>query len=354
MKYLTRRMWAVVFLATALAGIVGAETVVTDQAKPPAGDAVGAKNTPASNAVAVNPLNAQRAYGYLQEICAIGPRFSGSAGMQKQQTLLEAHFEKLGGKVSYQKFLANNPLGGENVRMANMFVEWHPERKERVLLCAHYDTRPLPDRDPDPTKRKNGVFIGANDGGSGVAVLMELAHLMKGIEGPVGVDFLLVDGEELVYKEGDPYFLGTTWFARKYVNEPPDYRYRWGIVMDMVGEADLQIYQEQNSLTWRDTRPLVHDVWDTAARLGVHEFIPRMGYYVQDDHVPLRATAKIPTCDLIDFVDAAGASPPAYWHTTADNLQRCAGSSLAKVGWVVYEWLKEQEKEDRGQGAENH
>ncbi len=269
---------------------------------------------------------------------------SGSKGMEKQQTLLQAHFEKLGGKVSYQRFLANNPLGGDKVPMANMLVEWHPDRKDRVLLCVHYDTRPLPDRDPDPAKRQNGPFIGANDGGSGVALLMELAHKMKEIDGPVGVDFLLVDGEELVYQEKrDPYFLGTSWFAQKYVKEPPDHKYRWGVVLDMIGNRDLHIYQEHFSLAWRDTRPLVHDIWDTAARLGVHEFVPQEGYYVQDDHFPLRNTAKIPTCDVIDFADPSGTSPPLYWHTSADNLQRCTGSSLAKVGWVVYEWIKEQE-----------
>ncbi len=265
---------------------------------------------------------------------------SGTVGMQKQQAMVQAHFEKLGGKVSYQRFLANNPLGGEKVPMANMIVEWHPERKERILLCAHYDTRPLPDRDPDPAQRKGGVFLGANDGASGVAVLMELAHLMKNLDGSIGVDFLLVDGEELVYKDRDPYFLGTTWFAEKYVKEPPAHKYRWGVVLDMVGDRDLQIYQEKNSVAWRETRPLVKEIWDTAARLGVHEFIPRIGYIVQDDHFPLRNTAKIPSCDLIDFADPSDMSPPGYWHTTGDNPQRCAGSSLAKVGWVVYEWLK--------------
>jgi len=304
---------------------------------------VGEDAKPQAAGAPVNPLDGQRAYGYLQEMCALGPRMSGSLGMEKQQALVQAHFEKLGGKVSYQRFLANNPLGGAKVPMANMIVEWHPERKERVLLCAHYDTRPLPDRDADPAQQQGGVFLGANDGASGVAVLMELAHFMKDIDGAVGVDFLLVDGEELVYKDRrDPYFLGATWFARKYVNEPPDYKYRWGVVLDMVGERDLQIYQEQNSGAWRDSRPLVKEIWDTAARLGVREFIPRVGYPVQDDHFPLRNTAKIPTCDLIDFVDAAGMSPPGYWHTTNDTPQRCSGSSLAKVGWVVYEWLRGQ------------
>jgi hypothetical protein len=287
-----------------------------------------------------NPLNGQRAYRYLQEICDIGPRPSGSPGMLKQQELVRTHFEKLSGKVTLQRFHAANPLGGANVPLANLLVEWHPERKERILICAHYDTRPLPDQDPDPVQRRSGQFIGANDGASGVAVLMELAHLMPELAGPVGVDFALFDGEEFVYVDGrDPYFLGSTWFAQQYVRQPPEHKYRWGVLLDMVGDADLQIYQEQHSVTWRDTRPLVKEIWATAARLGVDEFIPRARHVVLDDHVPLRNIGKIPTCDIID----APLDYPA-WHTTMDTPLRCSPSSLAKVGWVVYEWLK-------GQGA---
>jgi glutaminyl-peptide cyclotransferase len=284
-----------------------------------------------------NPLDAQRAYGYLQELCAIGPRVSGSDGMAKQQALLEEFFKKAGGKVTLQHFQANDPLGGGKVPMTNLIVEWHPERKDRILLCAHYDTRPHADRDLDPVKRRSGVFLGANDGASGVAVLMELAHLMPKLEGPLGVDFLLVDGEELIYTEGqDPYFLGSTWFAQQYVAKPPPYKYCWGVVLDMVGDVDLTVYQDRFSATWRETRPLVKSIWGTAARLGIKEFIPRIGYVIQDDHMPLRNTAKIPTCDVIDFDFP-------QWHTTMDNPQHCAGSSLAKVGWVVYEWIKSEE-----------
>jgi hypothetical protein len=285
-----------------------------------------------------NPVNGLRAFRYLEQICALGPRFSGSPGMQKQQALVRDHFEGLGGKVSFQRFLATNPLGGPKVPMANLIVEWHPERTERVLLCVHYDTRPLPDRDPDPAQRRGGVFLGANDGASGVALLMELAHLMPTLGSTVGVDFLLVDGEEMVYVDGrDPYFWGSTWFAREYVRQPPAHKYRWGIVLDMIGDKDLQIYQEKYSVAWSDTRPLVKEIWATAARLGVEEFIPRARHIVRDDHLPLRNIGKIPTCDVID----APADFPA-WHTTMDTPRQCSPASLAKVGWVVYEWLKSQ------------
>ena len=86
--------------------------------------------------------------------------------------------------------------------------------------------------------------------------------------------------------------MGSTWFAQQYVRSPPQHKYRWGVVLDMVGDADLQIYQEQHSVTWRDTRPLVKEIWATAGRLGVKEFIPRVGYEVHDDHLPLRNIGK--------------------------------------------------------------
>ena len=276
-----------------------------------------------------------RAYRYLEQLCDLGPRYSGSPGMDKQRALLVEHFKKLGGQVSLQQFRAKNPLGGELVPMANIIVQWHPERKNRILLAAHYDTRPLPDSDPDPVARQQGTFIGANDGASGTAVLMELAHLMPELDSKYGVDFVLLDGEELVYQERrDPYCLGATWFARQYVAKPPEHKYAWGVLLDMVGDADLRLYYEKQSYTWRDTRPMVEQIWETAKRLGVDEFVPRVPRRpVTDDHVPLRNIAKIPTCDIIDFEYPA-------WHTEADVPIRCSGSSLAKVGWVVYEWLK--------------
>lgn len=276
------------------------------------------------------PVDGKRAFGYLEQICALGPRPSGSQGMQAQQKLLVEHFEKLGGKVSMQPFRYRHPLDGSPVSMANLIVQWHPERKQRILLCAHYDTRPFPDRDP---VNPRGEFIGANDGASGVALLMELAHLMPELQGRYGVDFVLFDGEEFVFNERDPYFLGAEYFSRAYVAEPPEHRYRWGVLFDMVADADLQIYQEGNSVWWPDTRPLVEDIWRTAARLGVSEFIPRRGQEVRDDHIKLRNIAKIPTCDIIDF-------DYPYWHTTDDTPRRCSADSLAKVGWVAWEWLR--------------
>jgi hypothetical protein len=278
------------------------------------------------------PFDGAQAYEYLKQICEIGPRYSGSAGMDRQQKLLVEHFKKLGGKVALQEFSVRHPQSGDPVKMANLIVQWHPERKERVLLCCHYDTRPFPDQD---RRRPRGRFIGANDGASGVALLMELSKHMAALKGTVGVDFVLFDGEELVYQEGDPYFHGSEHFAKTYADEPPEHKYRWGVLLDMVADKNLELLQEWHSVSWPDTRPLVGEIWSVARELGVREFLPQVGHRVLDDHIALHDIAKIPTCDIIDFDYPA-------WHTEQDVPSNCSAVSLAKVGWVIHEWLKGQ------------
>lgn len=276
------------------------------------------------------PFNGARAYQYLKQLCAIGPRPSGSPGMAAQQKLLAEHFQKLGGQVEWQKFRGRHPQKPTWVPMANLIVHWHPESKRRILLCAHYDTLPYPMLDP---VNPGGTFVGANDNASGVAVLMELAHEIPKLDLNYGVDFVLLDAEEFIFRQSDRFFLGSEYFARQYAAKPPPYRYRWGVLLDMIGDADLQIYQERNSLFWRDTRPLVREIWATAVRLGVSEFIPRKGYAIRDDHVPLHNIGGISCIDVIDFD-----YPP--WHTQGDIPDKCSALSLAKVGWVIREWLK--------------
>src|SRR5690606_17984524 len=138
-----------------------------------------------------------------------------------------------------------HPLDGSEVRMANLMVSWHPDRRERILICAHYDTRPYPDQD---RLNPRGTFIGANDGASGVALLMELAHDMLALDGKLGVDFVLFDAEEFVFDDNaDIYFLGSEYFARQYAAKRLECDYRYAILVDMIGDADLQIYEERNS-----------------------------------------------------------------------------------------------------------
>lgn len=276
------------------------------------------------------PFDGVQAYDWLKQLCALGPRPSGSPAMQQQQKLLIDHFVKCGGQVELQRFRVPHPQTRQPVPMMNIIVRWHPKSADRILLCAHYDTLPYPLLDPEDT---HGRFVGANDNASGVAVLMELAREMPSLPCKYGVDFLLLDGEEYIFSERDRFFLGSEFFAREYVKNKPPYQYRWGVLLDMIGDAELQIYQERNSVWWKDTRPLVADLWATAARLGVHEFVPKAMHEVRDDHVVLHDVGRIPCIDVIDF-------DYPFWHTQGDTPDKCSALSLAKVGWVVREWLK--------------
>ncbi len=299
-------------------------------ADPPRSSSQAAKPAPRGKADAPKAPDAARAMGYLQAICKIGPRYSGSPGMDSQQKLLAEHFAKFPCKLAYQSFDDVHPLNGSPVRMNNLIISWHPEAKERVLLACHYDTRPLPDRDPNPVIARQGRFLGANDGASGVALFMELAHFMEGLSPRYGVDFVLFDGEEHIYGDRGEFFAGSIHFSREYQAKPPPYKYVSCVLVDMIGDRNLAIYQEKNSLHYAPK--LTASVWAAARKAGVAEFIPRARHEVLDDHVKLNEIAKIPSIDLIDF-------DYPHWHTAKDVPAQCSGDSLAKVARVLLTWL---------------
>lgn len=277
--------------------------------------------------------DASRAKQYLDDVCKIGPRVSGTKGMERQQELLIKHFEKFGAKIGKQRFVSRHPLTGERVDMVNLIVSWHPEKKERVLLACHYDTRPFPDQD---RRNPRGIFLGANDGASGVALFMELAHHMKDLKPTYGVDFVFFDAEELVYDPNPPntngYFLGSRHFATEYAKRPPEHRYHYGVVADMVGDRELTLFLEKNSM--RFAPELTRSIWKKAEKLGVREFVYKLRHEVEDDHLPLNEIAKIPSANIIDF-------DYPHWHTTRDVPAACSGKSLAKVGRVLLAWLED-------------
>lgn len=301
-----------------------------------AGGAIVAVHSPliAQENPAKVEFDQNRAWEYLKQVCEIGARFSGSPGMDRQQKLIASHFEKLKVKVQFQSFDAVHPLNGKPVRMNNIITSFHPAAKDRVLICCHYDTRPFPDEERVLANR-NKPFIGANDGGSGVALLMELAHHITNIKPTYGVDFVFFDGEELIFGDRGTFFLGSEYFAKQYKDNPPPHRYVYGVLVDMIADTNLAIYQELNSLKLAP-EPTA-SVWATAKRLGVAEFKQQPKHEIRDDHLPLNEIAGIPTCDIIDF-------DYPYWHTTRDNLMNCSRTSLFKVGRVLLAWLESAPK----------
>jgi len=282
------------------------------------------------------PIDGDRAYGYLKSICAIGPRIAGSPANARQLKLAADHFKAKGATLREQPFSTRHPLSGKKVEMVNLVASFFPDRTERVVLAAHYDTRPFPDREPDPAKRRN-PFIGANDGASGVALLMEIANHLTESSTPWGVDLVLLDGEELVYeddngnKAGD-YFLGSKEFSRRYKAEQRKSskpRYVAGMVLDMVASKEIQIPVELGSN--RLAPSLVREVWGVADKMNSKAFVQNLGTEVLDDHLAMNA-AGIPTIDIIDFEYPS-------WHTANDVPEECSAESLKEVGRVVTAWL---------------
>jgi glutaminyl-peptide cyclotransferase len=306
------------------------------KAEPPAANKQSADGFASDRAPAAAHFDAARAMGYLTDICNIGPRLSGTDGMKKQQELLEGHFKPLADAVRWQRFDGTQRSVHAPVPMANMIVSWKPERRRRAIVCSHYDSRPHADQEQDP-RRWRMPFVSANDGGSGVALLMEMAHRVKDLDTSVGIDFVLFDGEEYVFDRDDEYFLGSKQFAREYRKarlkdrNPP--LYVGAVLLDMVGGKSARFPVEQNS--WFKASALVKQVWGIADELKSPAFRPgeMSKVPVQDDHVPLNDIAGIPTVDIIDF-------DYPHWHRITDVPENCSGDTLAAVARVLSVWLQ--------------
>jgi hypothetical protein len=275
-------------------------------------------------------LDGKRALDYLRAVCEIGPRMSGTSGMRKQQELLRKHFIKLGGKVRMQEFQAKQKSRKNPVDMANLIVSWNPDKRRRVILCSHYDTRPIADQERDPRKWRE-TFLSANDGGSGVAFLMELAHHMDSLKLAVGVDFVFFDGEEYVFEPGrDDYFFGSKHFARTWRTDRQRPEYGAAILLDMIAGATPHFPAEANSL--KRAEDLVRQIWKIAQDQRCTAFQNRVGPQVLDDHIAL-LNAGIPAIDIIDF-------DYPHWHRLSDVPDNCSEEGIVQVGRVLTSWLQ--------------
>ncbi|MCP4571926.1 MAG: M28 family peptidase [bacterium] len=285
-------------------------------------------------AAEVPDFDADRAFGLLRAQCEMGTRKPGSPGLEELRQLIESTAEEHGLACVRLCFTATDPLGGGEIQVCNMVVSAGPSGGERLWLGAHYDTRPVCDRDPDPARRSEPL-VGANDGASGVAVLLHLMEILGRTPPSAGVDFIFFDGEDSG-TTGAPgtYCLGSQHLARTWqdmgsplaAGEP-----RGLILLDMVGEKDLRIPMERYSLAW--AAAWTRQVFDRAGQLGLHAFVPVPGQPVIDDHEPF-LRAGIPAVDLIDFDFP-------QWHTTADTPEVCAPESLDQVGRLLLSLIYE-------------
>ncbi len=276
-----------------------------------------------------------RAMSYLKRQVSFGPRVPGSEASKNCRNYFYNFFDSL--QVSYDSnsFSFKDPYSNNNIPLVNILVTMPGKEatSKKIILVAHYDSRPRTDF-TESAEKKNSPIEGANDGASGVAVLMELAVLLNKNKPDVAVELLFVDGEDWG-KSGDSdyYLLGSKEFA-KTINAD---NYYFGIVLDMIGDKDQQVYREEYSE--RFAREINDIVWEAAARLSVNTFHNSVKYAVQDDHLPLNI-AGVRTIDLIDF-------DYPYWHTEFDTADKCSAESLENIGKVLLEliynrasWLK--------------
>jgi glutaminyl-peptide cyclotransferase len=262
------------------------------------------------------------AFALLKRQVAFGPRVPGLPGHAAQLQWMTSFLDARADTIMQQPFM-HTASNGATLHLTNLFARFRPDLATRILVLAHWDTRPTADMDPD---RPDEPIPGANDGASGVAVLLHLADVLSRHSPPIGVDVLLVDGEDYGPGERDMY-LGAKHFA---ANQPPGYRPLYGILVDMVGDRSPLFPMEGNSV---QLAPEVVDrVWRTAQQIGLgHLFPMRVGPYVTDDHIPLNQ-AGIRTINIIDFDYGPGNS---YWHTHADNVDNTGPVGLEAVGRVL-------------------
>lgn len=267
----------------------------------------------------------ERAYRRLAELCEMGPRNHAGGGKARAERWIKDALLAAGAEVSVHEF-SHTPKGaggGGALSFRNIVGRIKPAEPRRVLVGTHYDTRSYAERDADPARRGEPI-VGANDGGSGVAVLLEMAAVWKHRPPPVGVDLIFFDGED--FGEGEDwgeYFLGSKAWARDH----PDYRPEWGVVLDMVGDASLRLRKERDSVARAPA--VVNRLWEAAGRVGSDAFADETGGRLLDDHTAFLERG-LAVALVIDFQYR-------WFHTTGDTLDKCSAASLGQVGRAVME-----------------
>lgn len=286
-------------------------------------------------------FNSDSSYEYISKQVAFGPRVPNTKAHVDCGEYLAQFFSKNGGWVIRQQFAAK-AFDGTNLNLKNIIVSYNDKAAKRILLAAHWDTRPFADQDPvDPKK----PIDGANDGASGVGILMELARVISLAENKpeVGFDIILFDGEDYgqpSYYPGpyqnDSWCLGSQYWAKN--KHKGNYSAYYGILLDMVGAKDATFAREGVSL--ENAPSVVKNVWATATRLGYgNHFINIESPPITDDHTYINKLAFIPMIDIIEYETDGGNYFGSYWHTHNDNMNVIDKNTLKAVGQTLIEVL---------------
>lgn len=307
----------------------------------PLSDAKGEENL---SDLTIPTCNADSALAYTAAQVAFGPRVPNSEAQRNCALYLKEKLQKTGAQVKVQEFDAfrwdNKRLKGYNI-----IASFRPELSSRILLCAHWDSRPYADNEEDE-KLQHQAIDGANDGASGTGVLLEVARILGQQPPQVGVDIILFDLEDSgkprwePNAEGDEYTwcLGSQYWAEN--PHIPGYTALYGILLDMVGSPNPTFCMEATSMYYAPD--IMQKVWNKAASMGLgHAFQQRATGAIIDDHLFINHMTGIPTIDIIhyDMQSPTGFFP--QWHTADDNMQHISAQSLKMVGDVVLAILYE-------------
>ena len=321
------------------------------------------------NSIAMQPVGpafcADSAYAFCQQQCDFGPRTMNSQAHDDCGRWIMQKFSSYGLQVTPQQALLKG-YDGTMLRSTNIIASYRPELSDRILICAHWDSRPWADNDPDEANWHKPV-LAANDGASGVAVMLELARLISSpklgevrrvlnegsdslstLRSSLGIDFVCFDAEDWGTPQwdsapdrSDTWALGAQyWAANPHVD---GYKARYGILLDMVGGQGAQFYQEQQSL--RYARSVVDLVWRAAQTVGFGSFFPKKeGVGITDDHLPVNRVAKIPCIDIIPYYpDCAQSSFGPTWHTIQDDMAHIDLNTLQAVGQTLVQVIYSEE-----------
>ena len=290
--------------------------------------------------VDVPKASADSAYYFVKKQVDFGPRVPNTAAHRKAADFFVETFKKYGAQVTVQEFQAQS-FDGQKLQLKNIIASYYPEKQKRILLGAHWDTRPFADKDKE---KPNAPFDGANDGASGVGVLLEIARILKSNKATdVGIDIILFDGEDWGEPEGTQsadrlpsgykewWCLGSQyWSTHKH---KANYAAYYGILLDMVGARDAKFFREGTSLQYAPT--IVDRVWKRAGKLGyANIFVQQNVAAITDDHQFVSEMGKIPMIDIVHYDQSLGFFGD-FHHTRKDNMELISAQTLQIVTDVV-------------------
>jgi glutaminyl-peptide cyclotransferase len=313
---------------------------------PGCGDSIPSEATQEATATTENPappvkvptFNADTAYTYIARQVAFGPRVPNTPAQVKCADWMQSQLKRYCDTVYRQEIQLTAGDKKTKLRCINLIGAIRPEAKRRILLLAHWDSRPWADKD---TKDADKPVDGADDGASGVGVLIELARVIKAMpltNPDVGIDILLTDVEDYGKTEwqDESYALGTQYWAHN--PHVAGYRAEGGILLDMVGGKNARFPMESNSRHFAAS--LQKEVWDAAGKAGFSSyFVYEEGGAITDDHVPVNEIIKIPTIDIIHLPAGSQTGFPPHWHTHDDNMSVIDKTTLRAVGQTLLQYL---------------